>query len=83
MLLRCVIDGLLLPALLEDGNPPLWAFDGDEGFQLEAVEAVFYEIVRASPDELLALERAPYRLLRRANDFHWTPRSSEKMTARP
>jgi hypothetical protein len=70
MVLRCVIDGLLLPAQLEAGRAPLWAFDG-------------YEIVQASPDELLALERAPYRMLRRASDFRWTQREREKMFAYP
>lgn len=83
MVLRCVLDGLLLPAQLEEGRAPLWAFDGDEGFVVEAVEALFYEIVQASPDELLALERAPYRMLRRASDFIWTPRAREKMFACP
>ena len=48
------------------------AYDGDEGFALEAVEAVFYELVSATPDELLGLERAYYRLLRRAEDFRTT-----------
>jgi hypothetical protein len=78
-----MIDGLLLPAVLEDGQPLLWAFDGDEGFALEAVEAIFYEIVLASPDELLALERAPYRMLRRASDFRWSRRcEGEKLLSR-
>jgi hypothetical protein len=67
--LRCLLDGLLLPALLRPADPPLLAYDGDEPFGLEAVEALFYEIVSATPDELLGLERARYRLLRRAPDF--------------
>ncbi len=69
MILRCVIDGLLLPAEFSPGAPPLVAYDGDEGFRLEAVEAMFYELVSASRDELLMLQRAGYRLLRVANDF--------------
>jgi hypothetical protein len=73
MTLRCLLDGLLLPALLHHTDPLLLAYDGDESFSLEAVEALFYEIVDATPDELLALERARYRLLRRAADFQALP----------
>lgn len=68
MTLRCLVDGLLLPALLGPGAG-LMAFDGAEGFALEAVEAQYYELVEATPTELLGLERARYRLLRRAADF--------------
>ncbi len=67
--LRCVLDGLLLYATLCSEPPILLAFDGDEPFQLEAIEALYYEIVAATREELLALERACYRLLRRAGDF--------------
>jgi hypothetical protein len=67
--LRCLLDGLLLPAYLDQGQPPLIAFDGDEAFSMEAVEAVYYELVEATPDEVLDLERSYYRLLRRAGDF--------------
>jgi hypothetical protein len=70
VILRCVIDGLLLPAEFSPGAPPLVAYDGDEDFRLEAVEATFYEIVSASRDELLMLQCAGYRLLRLADDFH-------------
>jgi hypothetical protein len=45
------------------------AYDGDDAFGLEAVEAAFYEVVSADVDELLGLEQAHYRLLRRAHDF--------------
>ncbi len=69
MKLRCLLDGLLLPAHLPDGRPPLVAWDGNEPFAVEAVEAVYYEVVAATPEELLGLERACYRLLRRAEDF--------------
>ncbi|HEX5271912.1 MAG TPA: hypothetical protein VFW33_15545 [Gemmataceae bacterium] len=71
MILRCVLDGLLLPAEFRPaaGAPPLVAYDGDEGFRVEAVEAMFYELVSASGDELLQLQRAGYRLLRVAEDF--------------
>jgi len=67
--LRCILDGLMLPAYLDQGQPPLIAFDGDEAFAVEAVEALFYELVEASEGELLDLERSYYRMLRRAEDF--------------
>jgi hypothetical protein len=67
--LRCVLDGLLLDATIGGGGLAVTAFDGDEAFGLEAVEAMFYEIVVADAKELLDLERAHYRLLRRAADF--------------
>ena len=69
MILRCVLDGLLLPAELCADCPPLLAYDGDEGFQVEAVEALFYEIVSATYDEIVRLQDAGYRLLRLADDF--------------
>lgn len=69
MTLRCVLDGLLLPAILDQGQPPLVAWDGDEAFALEAVEAMYYELVEATLEEVLELERSYYRLLRRAADF--------------
>jgi hypothetical protein len=67
--LRCLLDGLLLPASIEDGTASVTAYDGDEGFTLEAVEALFYELVSATHAEVLNLEQARYRLLRRASDF--------------
>jgi hypothetical protein len=67
--IRCVLDGLLLHATLSAEPPIVLAFDGDEAFVLEAVEALFYEVVSATGEELLGLERARYRLLRRAADF--------------
>jgi hypothetical protein len=67
--LRCILDGLVLPAYLDLDLLPLIAFDGDEAFALEAIEVVYYELVEATPDEVLALERSYYRLLRRAGDF--------------
>jgi hypothetical protein len=67
--LRCKLDGLLLPAELRRAYPPLVAYDGDESFGVEAVEASYYEVLRATPEELLALERAHYRLLQRACEF--------------
>jgi len=69
MTLRCVLDGLLLPAAVGDGEFPLIAWDGEESFAVEAVEAAFYEVVSATAQEMLTLERAHYRLLRRAPDF--------------
>jgi hypothetical protein len=47
----------------------LVAFDGDEGFVMERVEALYYELVLATREEVRQLERARYRLLRRAGDF--------------
>jgi len=67
--LRCLVDGLLLPAALAEGTPSLVAFDGDEAFGVEAVEALLYELVSATPEEVIGLEAASYRLLRRAADF--------------
>jgi hypothetical protein len=69
VILRCVLDGLLLPARFSPGAPPLVAYDGAESFPLEAVEAVFYELVCATWDEVVLLQRAGYRLLRLAGDF--------------
>jgi hypothetical protein len=67
--IRCILDGLELSAMVRAAVPPLVAFDGDEGFAVEATEALFYEMVEATHDEVLRLERARYRLLRRAPDF--------------
>lgn len=67
--IRCVLDGLLLAATLRTDPPTVLAFDGDESFALEAVEALYYEIVAATREELLGLERGCFRLLRRAADF--------------
>ena len=69
MTLRCLLDGLLLHATLRAEHPPVVAYDGDEAFGLEALEALYYELVTATPREMLELERARYRLLRRAEDF--------------
>jgi hypothetical protein len=67
--LRCKLDGLLLPAVLRPADPPLVAYDGDEAFGVEAVEAAFYELLAATAEEVLKLEQAHYRLLRRAAEF--------------
>jgi hypothetical protein len=68
--LRCVLDGFLLPAIVRArNNPPLTAYDGDESFGVEAVEALYYEMVTATRDELLQLEQARYRFLKPAGDF--------------
>jgi hypothetical protein len=69
LLLRCTIDGLLLDAHICPHTGSLIAIDGEEAFAMEAVEAVYYELVSASRDEMLGLERARYRLLRQAVDF--------------
>ena len=69
MILRCTLDRLLLPADLRPGSSLLVAHDSGEAFALEALEVTYYELVSATPAELLGLERAGYRLLRRAADF--------------
>ena len=69
MVIRCLLDGLLLNANLHAQPARLLAFDGDESFAMEAVEALYYELVSATREELLGLERACFRLLRRAADF--------------
>ncbi len=69
MTLRCLLDGLLLHATLGGEQTPVTAYDGAEAFGLEAVEARYYELVAATQEEVLGLERARYRLLRRAGDF--------------
>ncbi len=67
--LRCTLDNLLLHAEILPGMGELVAFDGEEPFVMEAVEAMYYELVAATPQEVLELERARYRLLRKAPDF--------------
>jgi hypothetical protein len=67
--LRCLLDGFLLPAFLDQDQAPLIAFDGEEAFALEALEAIYYELVEATPAELLGLQKTRYRLLRTAIDF--------------
>jgi len=83
MLLRCVLDGLLLPASLTAETPGLVAFDGEEGFGLEAVEALYYEVVAATPAELAGLERAGYRLLRRGGDFRFADEDRRRKKMAP
>ena len=72
MILRCILDGLLLPAELRPDAAQLVAYDGDEAFRLEALEAIFYELVSATRDEIVWLQRGGYRLLRFASDFQTT-----------
>jgi hypothetical protein len=67
--LRCLVDGLLLRAALRPEVPALVAWDGDEPFAVGKVEALFYELVAATRDELLGLQATCYRLLRLAADF--------------
>ena len=73
MILRCTMDGLLLPAEVRSDARGVVAYDGGEAFRLEAVEALFYEIVSATCEEVLRLQRAGYRLLRPAADFRVDP----------
>jgi hypothetical protein len=67
--LRCTLDGLLLPAVLDEASSVLIAYDGDEPFEMERGEAVFYELVAASREEIRQLQAARYRLLSLAADF--------------
>jgi hypothetical protein len=69
VILRCVLDDLLLEAQFIPDAGKLEVFDGEESFVLEALEAVYYEVVLATKEDLIALERAGLRLLRRADDF--------------
>lgn len=69
MKLRCLLDNLVLDAFLRTHPPNLVAMDGEEPFALEALEAIFYELVSATRSELLGLEQIHFRLLRRAADF--------------
>lgn len=69
MTLRCTIDGLLLFAHPHPRGGSLVVHDGDESFNLECIEALHYELVSATVDERLWLERTGYRLLRPAADF--------------
>jgi hypothetical protein len=71
MLLRCKLDGLLLEARRHANGRVLVAFDGDEGFEMERVEAVYYEVVAARPEDVDWLEQNGYRLLRLAPDFQF------------
>jgi hypothetical protein len=68
VILRCVLDGLLLRAELRAGVLPIVVYDGDEAFVLEAVEAVYYELLTATEEECAIAQRS-YRLLRLADDF--------------
>ncbi len=69
MIVRCVLDGLLLPARWSPGKSSLVVYDGEESFSLEAVEALFYEVVSATRGEILRLQQEGYRLLPLAEDF--------------
>ena len=69
MTLRCTLDGLLLPAILDEEKSVLIAYDGDEPFEMERGEAVFYELVSATREEMRRLQAARYRLLCMAQDF--------------
>jgi hypothetical protein len=69
--LRCTVDGLLMHAEIHPLSNALVAFDGAESFVMEAMEALFYELVSATRTELMQLQRARYRLLRPADDFEW------------
>lgn len=74
MILRCKVDRLLLPAAPHSREPVLVVHDGAEKFHLERVEALYYELVEGTTDDILWLARAGYRLLDRAGDFRHTRR---------
>jgi hypothetical protein len=69
--LRCKLDGFLLRGHVSLRAAALVAHDGDESFLMDALEALYYEVVSATSEELLWLEQAHYRLLHRAADFRF------------
>jgi hypothetical protein len=69
VILRCTLDDLRLPAVLDEEASCLIVFDGDEAFEMERGEAVFYELVSASREEMRLLQLLRYRLLSMAQDF--------------
>jgi hypothetical protein len=69
--LRCKLDGFLLRGQVSWRLAALVAFEGDESFLMDALEALYYEVVSATAKELLWLEQAHYRLLHRATDFRF------------
>jgi hypothetical protein len=71
----------MLPAEMSMGEPALIAWDGDESFAMDAVEALYYEVVSATWEEWVALERARYRLLKRADDFRWAAEEGKRRRA--
>jgi hypothetical protein len=73
MLLRCRLDELLLEAWPHPRHGSLVALDGDEAFEMERIEALYYELVAATPDDLNWLEETGYRCLRLAPDFSFIP----------
>jgi hypothetical protein len=70
VLLRCTLDGLLLPTRIDYASEQLIAYDGDECFALQPIEAMYYEVVVATRHERDWLMLHPLRLLRFADDFH-------------
>ena len=73
VIIRCTLDGLMLDADWLERAQVLRAYDGAEPFLMDALEARFYQLVSATPQEMLILERSRYRLLRRAADFQAVP----------
>jgi hypothetical protein len=69
--LRCKLDGFLLRGHVSSRVAALVAYDGDESFLMDALEALYYEVVSATAEELLWLEQAHYRLLHPAPDFRF------------
>jgi hypothetical protein len=69
MVLRCKLDGLMLDSFAQPARHTILVFDGDESFELERLEAAYYEVAAANPNELAWLQDADYRCLRFAGDF--------------
>ena len=74
MIVRCKLDDLLLYARRHPRLPVLVVHDGGETFELERVEALYYELVAATPGEMQWLELAGYRLLKPAANFAFLSR---------
>ena len=55
--------------MLGEERSILIAYDGDESFEMDRCEAVFYELVAASREEMRQLQAARYLLLAMAEDF--------------
>jgi len=67
MLIRHMIGEMLLDARLQSGGDgdehlSLVLKEDNEQFELDRVEAIFYQLIAATTDEVLALEDAGYIL---------------------
>lgn len=64
MLLHCRLDGLLLPAWINAARRTIVASDSGEQFDLDRVEAAYYQVIAATSRELRYIHEFSYRLLR-------------------